>query len=294
MCELSGSDTAPLIVRPRELAADCPRPRAFRELGEPVGLGRHTCLPPPGAIGVMSGCVDMKLRRLSTSFSAQSISFVVTVSHHPVPQLPELARGVSLHFSTRCPTTALNRPQDPGKLTFFRRRPEYVLNRAITSTLDRHGHRRRHFASCVLLLLLLLYTLAALLAQTRSPEDHAAVAAINAVLFPGGRLSGAAMGDTRAVLDWLSAQVVGSTWSERQCGDGSCDSPEEFPAWGRFGCKADCGVEESLAEVVVRVTYDFTDLIALGMLPLMQRCACARRRGEICSMHGGYLTAVTA
>ncbi|CAI5951940.1 unnamed protein product [Closterium sp. NIES-64] len=43
-----------------------------------------------------------------------------------------------------------------------------------------------------------------------------------------------------------------SLWADPTCGDGSCDRPFQFPAFGRFGCEADCGTFPNLTTVVVR------------------------------------------
>ncbi|CAI5468681.1 unnamed protein product [Closterium sp. Yama58-4] len=51
---------------------------------------------------------------------------------------------------------------------------------------------------------------------------------------------------------WLNATIVQSLWADPTCGDGSCDRPFQFPAFGRFGCEADCGMFPNLTSVVVR------------------------------------------
>jgi len=43
------------------------------------------------------------------------------------------------------------------------------------------------------------------------------------------------------------------------CGDGECAAPFEFPAYGRLGCRADCGVAPRLATVMLNVRADFRD-----------------------------------
>ncbi|CAI5983997.1 unnamed protein product, partial [Closterium sp. NIES-65] len=42
-----------------------------------------------------------------------------------------------------------------------------------------------------------------------------------------------------------------SLWMDPTCGDGSCHRPFQFPAFGRFGCEADCGTFPNLTSVVV-------------------------------------------
>ncbi|CAI5951937.1 unnamed protein product [Closterium sp. NIES-64] len=53
-------------------------------------------------------------------------------------------------------------------------------------------------------------------------------------------------------------------WADPTCGDGSCDRPFQFPAFGRFGCQADCGTYESFqpfprGESEVSVAVDIPD-----------------------------------
>lgn len=48
------------------------------------------------------------------------------------------------------------------------------------------------------------------------------------------------------------SQVLLPIWKDPVCGDGNCEWPWEFPAWGRFGCKADCGTNPNTTSIVVR------------------------------------------
>ena len=61
------------------------------------------------------------------------------------------------------------------------------------------------------------------------------------------------------VHDWLG-RVVASIWRDPVCGDGLCETPFEFAAYGRFGCRADCGALidlQALAALDVDLYYDF-------------------------------------
>jgi hypothetical protein len=53
------------------------------------------------------------------------------------------------------------------------------------------------------------------------------------------------------------------------CGDGVCEHPWEFPAWGRFGCRADCGVNTNTTPVVINVRADFMGHPAISPRVLM-------------------------
>ena len=60
------------------------------------------------------------------------------------------------------------------------------------------------------------------------------------------------------ILDWV-VTAVAPVWVNTVCGDGACDAPFEFPAYGRFGCRADCGVERSLSTIMLNVRANFMD-----------------------------------
>eukprot|EP00798_Chlamydomonas_sp_ICE-L_P009098 gene9098-16223_t len=60
------------------------------------------------------------------------------------------------------------------------------------------------------------------------------------------------------VLNYLGSQVLAPIWKDPICGDNKCEWPWEFPAWGRFGCKADCGSNDNTTKVVINVQADFT------------------------------------
>jgi hypothetical protein len=62
------------------------------------------------------------------------------------------------------------------------------------------------------------------------------------------------------VTGWLSG-ILSTVWTDPVCGDGKCELPFEFPTYGRFGCKADCGVFTSsfnVTGVQVDFFYDFS------------------------------------
>ena len=50
------------------------------------------------------------------------------------------------------------------------------------------------------------------------------------------------------VRSWI-ADVVTTTWQDARCGDGRCEAPFEYPEYGRFGCKADCNLLKSAAQI---------------------------------------------
>jgi hypothetical protein len=60
------------------------------------------------------------------------------------------------------------------------------------------------------------------------------------------------------ILDWLVGSAF-PVWTNEVCGDGTCAPPFEYPAYGRFGCQADCGVAHNLVTVLLQVRADFRD-----------------------------------
>ncbi|CAI7836287.1 unnamed protein product [Closterium sp. NIES-54] len=52
-------------------------------------------------------------------------------------------------------------------------------------------------------------------------------------------------------------QVV---WKDPPCGNRVCERPLEFPAFGRFGCEADCGVLPALRPLTLRLSSAFASL----------------------------------
>ncbi|KAK3289136.1 hypothetical protein CYMTET_3407 [Cymbomonas tetramitiformis] len=57
-------------------------------------------------------------------------------------------------------------------------------------------------------------------------------------------------------MDWLKT-MIWEIWTDPICGDGICEAPFEFPSYGRFGCKVDCGAELNVETVVLDFEVDF-------------------------------------
>ncbi|CAI5484977.1 unnamed protein product, partial [Closterium sp. Yama58-4] len=64
---------------------------------------------------------------------------------------------------------------------------------------------------------------------------------------------------------WLNNSIIENFWQDPPCGDGLCDQPLEFPAFGRFGCEADCGTFPNLTSVSVHFTTSFSSSEALAV-----------------------------
>ncbi|CAI5979874.1 unnamed protein product, partial [Closterium sp. NIES-65] len=56
---------------------------------------------------------------------------------------------------------------------------------------------------------------------------------------------------------WLNDSIIQVVWKDPPCGNGICERPLEFEAFGRFGCSADCGDLAAVTSVTVHLTTDF-------------------------------------
>jgi hypothetical protein len=68
-------------------------------------------------------------------------------------------------------------------------------------------------------------------------------------------------------------------WVNEVCGDGVCSEPFEFLAYGRFGCRSDCGVNANLTTVLLQVRADFRDDLyspLAGIAPFTTTFCCSK------------------
>lgn len=73
------------------------------------------------------------------------------------------------------------------------------------------------------------------------------------------------------VYDWIN-NLLTTIWADPVCGDGLCEEPFEYPSYGRFGCRADCGQmtdKYNLTTIQIDITYDFNHPV--GSLPASVR-----------------------
>lgn len=47
--------------------------------------------------------------------------------------------------------------------------------------------------------------------------------------------------NTDQFYDWMQSDLVGRIFTDPICGDGTCEYPQEYAGFGRFGCEKDCG-----------------------------------------------------
>jgi len=50
---------------------------------------------------------------------------------------------------------------------------------------------------------------------------------------------------------------VQTVWKDPYCGDGRCDDPLEFPAFGNLGCAVDCGTFANVTTIRVVMSTNF-------------------------------------
>jgi len=94
--------------------------------------------------------------------------------------------------------------------------------------------------------------------QARSYKSGEVVQTLKQAFMPGGATT-MTFQTENDVIDYLGNNILLPIWTDPVCGDGQCDYPWEFPSWGNFGCKADCGENPNVTSIVVNVRADFTN-----------------------------------
>ena len=89
-----------------------------------------------------------------------------------------------------------------------------------------------------------MFYMSVLFLQRTASEGYALTSTLKANLIPDET----SVKGSAEVRSWIS-NVVTTTWQDAQCGDGRCERPFEFPEYGRFGCKADCDLLKSAAQI---------------------------------------------
>ena len=98
--------------------------------------------------------------------------------------------------------------------------------------------------------------MAILFLQRSASEAYELTSTLKANLIP----EETTMKGSAEVREWI-ADVVTTTWQDAQCGDGRCEAPFEYPEYGRFGCKADCNLLKSAAQITpiqIDIYYNFS------------------------------------
>lgn len=84
------------------------------------------------------------------------------------------------------------------------------------------------------------------------------VATLKSTLLPDSGSPHISFSSADQVLAYLGNKFVRPVDKDPICGDGNCEVPWEGPAWGPFGCPADCGLHPNTTKVIVTLSADFT------------------------------------
>ena len=66
------------------------------------------------------------------------------------------------------------------------------------------------------------------------------------------------MANPAQILDWL-VETAFPVWVDEVCGETDVQRAVRVPAYGRFGCRADCGSNTNLTTILLQVRADFRD-----------------------------------
>ncbi len=106
----------------------------------------------------------------------------------------------------------------------------------------RINHARGYCASISLVIFCGIY-LAALLYQIDNESTCGVEGAFitDMIYSLPGEIQGGYLSSTDDFWTFLSTSIIGATFKDPKCGDGTCNLPTEYPGFGRFGCIPDCG-----------------------------------------------------
>lgn len=99
-------------------------------------------------------------------------------------------------------------------------------------------------------------------------QSYDVVSSLREAVVPGRSLS-STFANEDALLDYIGNRLVLPIWQDAVCGDDKCQWPWEFPAFGRFGCKADCGIETNTKKILFQLKANFGGEISLSPRTLM-------------------------
>lgn len=79
-------------------------------------------------------------------------------------------------------------------------------------------------------------------------------------LLPDGAdgTGGFVFSSTSEVFEWINNSIIQEIWQDASCGNGICERPDEYMAFGRFGCLSDCGANPNVSEIVMTISNDFS------------------------------------
>ena len=128
----------------------------------------------------------------------------------------------------------------------------------------RRWHNYRVLFSFLAFMLLFLIVL---FLQRTAGISYAVHATIADVVTPAAEI----FNSKEDIYDWLEG-LVRTVWADPVCGDGQCELPFEYPSYGGFGCKSDCGrMPQKFAVTPIQIDLYFDFSHPLGSLPASVR-----------------------
>lgn len=126
--------------------------------------------------------------------------------------------------------------------------------RRLTATAVLQAAKMRRLLHLLLTALLVVAYCTLVLRQADTPVVFATTAAATSAVLPEWRTARRPLVVPERHMEGWFGRLVQEVWSIRRCGDGVCDAPWEFAAFGPHGCRADCGVVPAAALRTVTVT----------------------------------------
>lgn len=169
------------------------------------------------------------------------------------PQRPRVKKGI-VKDNEMLPGD--DSPQRPSKY-----KPEDYAQ-AVQEKIEEAVDLQAKYRHAGLYTLFVIAYLLVLYLQASAYKSGEVVRTLKQVMMPkdedGNLLASTTFKDQHAVLGHLWHNILEPTWKDPVCGDQKCEYPWEFPAYGRFGCRADCGQHQNLTKVLVLIQHDFT------------------------------------
>eukprot|EP00282_Hemiselmis_andersenii_P034297 CAMPEP_0169474338 /NCGR_PEP_ID=MMETSP1042-20121227/26204_1 /TAXON_ID=464988 /ORGANISM="Hemiselmis andersenii, Strain CCMP1180" /LENGTH=378 /DNA_ID=CAMNT_0009588363 /DNA_START=27 /DNA_END=1160 /DNA_ORIENTATION=- len=83
------------------------------------------------------------------------------------------------------------------------------------------------------------------------------------------------LNDAEEFYEWFGVNVLNRVYVDEVCGDGLCESPNEYTGFGRFGCLKDCGRYDNTTRIYVNLQDWVADTSSswniLNTDPILQR-----------------------
>eukprot|EP00879_Flechtneria_rotunda_P018889 GHRR01019826.1.p1 GENE.GHRR01019826.1~~GHRR01019826.1.p1 ORF type:complete len:292 (+),score=43.44 GHRR01019826.1:264-1139(+) len=151
----------------------------------------------------------------------------------------------------------------------------YPTNREVASSIEQQVSAsvetyRKYRLVAWYTLFVALYMMA-LYYQASSFKCGEVVATLKASFLPDDGSTTIRFSSENEVLQYIGNKIITPIWKDPVCGNGKCDTPWEFPAWGPFGCQADCGLNPNVTKIIVSLTGDFSGHPSLSPSTLMNQ-----------------------